>query len=329
MNKKVIKVFVVIIVAFTIFMAFGWSFFTMVVYAGRRKDKEKQKKQNRWRLPPMKINHPRHRYEHIYEEGKAWCQQQEMQDFYMRSNDNLLLHARYLPAEQAKRIVILCHGYKGNSFSDFAFMARYLHENGCHLLFIDQRCCGQSEGSYVSFGAKEQWDIQGWAYFMAKRNKEKLPIYLYGESMGAASVLMASGRHLPKAVHGLIADCGFQSMKVQLEDMAINWFRIRGIKALLFRMNIFSRLIGKFRMSDADTTAALKKNRRPVLFFHGGNDTFVAPKNSLYNYSICQAPKELVVIPGARHMCSPYQNPKLYRKKVMQFFDKYDKKSVR
>ena len=46
--------------------------------------------------------------------------------------------------------------------------------------------------------------------FMCPReNKEKLPIYLYGQSMGAAAVLMASGYRLPSEVKGLIADCGF------------------------------------------------------------------------------------------------------------------------
>ena len=66
----------------------------------------------------------------------------------------------------------------------------------CDVLFIEHRCCGDSEGKYITFGAKEQWDVQQWAVYMAERNKEKLPIYLYGQSMGAASVLMASG-HTP------------------------------------------------------------------------------------------------------------------------------------
>ena len=36
--------------------------------------------------------------------------------------------------------------------------------------------------------------------FMCRENKEKLPIYLYGQSMGAAAVLMASGYRLPSEV---------------------------------------------------------------------------------------------------------------------------------
>ena len=78
-------------------------------------------------------------------------------------------------------------------------------------------------------------------------------------------------------------------------------------------------------MKDADTTNAMRTNQRPVLFFHGGKDTYVDPKNSRHNYTLCRAPKELVIIPKARHLCSPYVNPKLYRRKLLEFFAKYDK----
>ena len=107
-----------------------------------------------------------------------------MQDCYIKSIDGLKLHALYLPAEAAKRIVILSHGYRGSRFGTLSFMAKYLHEHQCDVLFIEHRCCGDSEGKYITFGAKEQWDVQQWAVYMAERNKEKLPIYLYGQSMG-------------------------------------------------------------------------------------------------------------------------------------------------
>jgi hypothetical protein len=78
-------------------------------------------------------------------------------------------------------------------------------------------------------------------------------------------------------------------------------------------------------MEESDTTKALSViNKRPVLFFHGSDDTYVYPKNSIDNYDLCHAPKELVIIQGARHLCSAYVNPKLYRKKLLEFFAKYD-----
>lgn len=266
----------------------------------------------------------RYRFESLYEGGKAWCREQDMKDCYMQSHDGLMLHAYYLPAENARRNIMLCHGYKGSGFGDFANVARFLHEHQCNLLFIDERCCGMSEGEYITFGAKEQFDVQGWAYYLADRDMKQLPIYLYGESMGAASVLMASGQNLPREVKGLIADCGFQTMRGQLKDMAANWFHLNWIELLLFRVDLFCTVVGGFRMKDADTRPAMRTNERPVLFFHGGRDTYVDPMNSRMNYAICHAPKELIVIPGARHLCSNYVASELYRNKLLEFFMKYD-----
>lgn len=321
MKNKVLKILGAVFAAAGIFMASGWSFFNMTV---RCKGQKKLIKRKWFQLSHIKVNHPRHKFEKEYEEGKAWCRQQHMQDCYMLSRDGLRLHASYLPAENARRFVLLSHGYKGSGFGDFAGIARFLHEHHCNLLFIDQRCCGKSQGEYITFGAREQYDVQRWAYYIALRNRNRLPIYLYGESMGAASVLMASGGRLPGAVKGIIADCGFCSMKSQIRDMAANWFHLHWVGLLLVRLELFCRLLAGFRMGDADTTKALEKNRRPVLFFHGAEDTYVDQKNSRYNYSICRAPKELVVIPKARHLCSAYVEPELYRQKLLDFFASYD-----
>ena len=113
-------------------------------------------------------------------------------------------------------------------------------------------------------------------------------------------------------------------MKRQLQDIAANWFHVGWVELLLFRVDLFCRMFGRFRMSDADTIEAMKKNKRPVLFFHGEADTYVVPENSVYNYALCGAPKELVIIPEARHLCAPYAAPGLYRQKLLDFFDKYD-----
>lgn len=321
LRNRMLKILGTASVAGSLFMASGWSFFNLLV---RCKEQKKLMKKKWFQLSHIKVNHPRHRFEKEYEEGKAWCMRQQMKDCYMKSRDGLALHACYLPAEHARRFVLLSHGYKGSGFGDFAYIARFLHENHCNLLFIDQRCCGKSKGEYITFGAMEQYDVQGWAYFIARRNKEKLPIYLYGESMGAASVLMASGHKLPKEVKGLISDCAFCSMKRQFKDMAANWFHLHWIGFLLLRIDLFCRLLAGFRMSDADTAKAMECNRRPILFFHGEADTYVDQKNSRYHYSVCRAPKELIVIPEAKHLCSAYVEPELYRQKLLDFFHKYD-----
>ena len=278
-----------------------------------------------FQLKHTKINHPRNGYEKEYLAAREWCENQQMQDWYIRSIDGLKLHAFYLPADNPKRIILLSHGYKGTSFGSIAHMAEFLHENDSSLLFVDQRCCGKSEGKYITFGAKEQYDILAWIRRISRINKERLPIYLYGQSMGAATVLLAAGHKLPEEVKGIIADCGFHSLKQQLKDIAKGWFHLHWIGLLLIRVDILCRYYAGFRMQDTDTTRALLKNKRPILFFHGKEDTYVWPKNTLINYELCTAPKELVMVPGARHLCSSFVAPELYKKKLIEFFENNDK----
>lgn len=231
MKKKICKLSAAVLLFFSGIMEIGWRFFNMVVCCKRGGRKKERKK---WfELSHIRDNHPRNGYAKEYDESRAWCEAQKMQDCYIQSVDGLKLHGFYLPAEHAKRFVILSHGYRGSRFGSLSFMAKYLHEHQCNLLFMEQRCCGESEGKYITFGAKEKWDVQRWAIYVSERNNEKLPIYLYGQSMGAAAVLMASGYRLPSEVKGLIADCGFQSMERQMRDMADNWFHLHYIPLLL------------------------------------------------------------------------------------------------
>ncbi len=310
------------------YIALGWSFFRFITFGGKAKPSEtRENKENRkkwFSLKHTSINHPTNGFEEEYNAVRSWCEAQPMKDWYIRSRDGLKLHASYYPVDDAKRFVILCHGYRGTRFGSVASIARFLREQKCSLLFIDQRCCGESEGEYITYGAKEQYDIINWILRVRRENKANLPIYLYGQSMGATSVLLASGHWLPKEVKGIIADCGFSSMKEQIRDVAAGWFHLRWPGLLLMRTDLYCRVFAGFAMKKTDTTDALKKNRRPILFFHGSEDTYVWPHNTMRNYERCRAEKEMVIVPGARHLCSIYVDPGLYREKVLEFFKKHD-----
>lgn len=316
-KKKAAKMFGASALGFSVFMGLAWPFFNIMVACKKR---ESQTKRAWLGLSHVKNNNPRKEYGSEYEAGREWCSRQKLKDCYIRSADGLVLHASYLPAERPVRTVLLSHGYKGNWIGDFAGVAAFLHENGCNLLMIDQRCCGRSKGEYITFGAMERYDVQRWTHYLAEHNPNRLPIYLYGESLGAASVLMASGLRLPDDVKGIISDCGFRSMRGQIQDMAANWFHVKWVGLLLWRINLYCRLFANFGMEDADAVSALKTNTRPVLFFHGEKDTFVYPRNAEVLYAACKAPKELVLVPEARHLCSVYAAPELYRQKLLEFF---------
>ena len=104
MKKKFFRLSAAGLLFFSGVMEIGWRFFNMVVCCKRGGRKKERKK---WfELSHIRDNHPRNGYAKEYDESRAWCETQKMQDCYIKSIDGLKLHALYLPAEDAKRIVI-------------------------------------------------------------------------------------------------------------------------------------------------------------------------------------------------------------------------------
>ena len=260
------------------------------------------------------------KYKDRFDKDVAWDKAQKMEDVWIRSADGLKLHARFFAASvPAKRAVICCHGYRGAPFADFASSVPWLHENGCDLLLIDERTHGQSEGEYITYGAKEQEDIRRWAADLDAHYKGTMPLYLYGVSMGCSSVLMAAGGHLPASVKGVIADCGYSSMIHMFKDASSRLFHIPAVPLIWF-LDLECRMRAKFAMKDADAAKAMATCVTPVLFIHGTADEFVLPENSKTNYDACKAKKKLVPIAGAQHACSYHENTAQYQAEVLQFF---------
>ncbi len=130
MKKKFFRLSATGLLFFSGVMEIGWRFFNMVVCCKRGGRKKERKK---WfELSHIRDNHPRNGYAKEYDESRAWCETQKMQDCYIQSVDGLKLHGFYLPAEHAKRFVILSHGYRGSRFGSLSFMAKYLHEHQCN-----------------------------------------------------------------------------------------------------------------------------------------------------------------------------------------------------
>ena len=259
---------------------------------------------------------------------KEWLSSRQMEDVSILSEDGLKLTGKLFSSENPKRIIVCAHGYRGNCIEDFAAIAGWLHENGCDLLLIDQRGTGNSEGKYITFGAKEKKDIVKWCEYLDQRNQKCLPVYLYGISMGCTSVLLASDQGLSSSVKGIIADCGYSSIREIFEARTRESFHLPPYPMMYF-MKLYCYLISGFRFEEADAVKAMEKNTIPVLFLHGEEDHFVRPENTLRNFEACRAEKKLVMIPGAAHAVSVNENPALYTETIRQFFELCEEKENR
>ena len=241
----------------------------------------------------------------------------------IRSREGYVLRAHWYPADDAKRTVILVHGWHGSWNMDFSLSAPYLHDNQCSLLLIEQRCHGSSGGDLISYGINERYDVLAWLEWVEK-NRPGLPVYLCGLSMGASTVLMTTGLPIAGRVCGVIADCGYSDPKeiVRL-TLKKNLGKMTG--PTVAAVNAKCKRRGKFSLKDYTPIEALASNTEgPCLFIHGDSDALVPCRMSLENYYACRAPKELLIVSGAAHGMSFAVDPVRYQQKLTDFFAAYD-----
>lgn len=239
------------------------------------------------------------------------------EDAWITSEDGLKLHARWYPCENAKRIVICCHGYHGTGCGDFC-AALPLIRSDSSILLIDERCASQSEGQYITFGAKEKTDILRWRQYIDEINTEKLPVYLYGISMGASAVLLNELYETP-SLNGIIADCGYSSMKEVIGEVMRSRFHSPAYPGI-WLLDLYCRLIAGFSMDEADMKEALKQAKIPVLFLHGRKDRLVIPVNTVRNNEACSCEHEVIWFEDAGHAASSLSEPERYQKALYTFF---------
>jgi pimeloyl-ACP methyl ester carboxylesterase len=239
------------------------------------------------------------------------------------SQDGERLIGHWYPCPNAKRILVAMHGWRSSWSRDFGGISTFWHDRECSVLYAEQRGQNNSSGEYITFGFKERYDCLEWVNWVVENIDSTLPIYLCGISMGASTVLMASGLPLPDAVHGIIADCGFTSPHAIWRHVVKNNLHLTYYTRER-AMNDFYQKNFQTQIADLSTVRALERNKIPVLFVHGAADRFVPIEMTYQNYAACQAPKRLLVVPDARHGMSYFIDKDAYERVTDDFWRDFD-----
>lgn len=240
------------------------------------------------------------------------------------TNQGLKQDAWYVPAETAtNKTVIVVHGFT-NDKEDMKPYAWMFHELGYNVLMPDNMSHGDSEGQIIGYGWNDRLNVIKWAEMLVEQNSDS-EITLFGVSMGAATVMMASGEEsLPDQVVNIIEDCGYSSVWDELKYQAKEMYNLPAFP-ILYEVSAISKIRAGFSYGQASSVNQLKNNTRPVLFIHGSDDTFVPTSMVYKNYKATQGEKELYIVKGAGHAKSFETDPQAYIEKISTFLKKYEK----
>ena len=254
------------------------------------------------------------------ENSEKWSEAIQQKQVEVKANDNITLRGtEYLKQEETNKWAIILHGYRSNP-SSVLTIGEHFSEKGYNVLIPSMRACADSEGEYVGMGWLDKDDLKCWINLIIEENKNA-EIILHGSSMGAATVLMASGDELPANVKNIIADSGYTSVWDIFASEAKARFNLPEFPVLNMFQIVANRK-AKYDIKEASSLEQVKKSKTPILFIHGDKDDFVPEYmcEKLYDATNCK--KEKLIIHGAGHTDGKYREPEKYYNTIFDWISR-------
>ena len=254
-------------------------------------------------------------------EGSNYFLSLNPEHLYIKSFDNLKLHAYFYEHPNAKGTIILMHGYHGKGLCDFGPVFKFFIEKGYSILLPDQRAHGESEGKYLTFGVFESEDCLAWAKLIAKKFPNR-PISLHGVSMGGATVCMTSNLDLPNEVKLIVDDCGYTSPKEIISSVRKN-MKLPAFPFQLY-VSFLTKTLAKFSLTQKDSAKCVSECKLPQLFIHGGSDELIPIEMGKQIFASSSAiDKRIAVEESAGHALAYMKNKEKISIDIDYFYDKY------
>ena len=247
-----------------------------------------------------------------------------LREVTIMADDGATLQAFYIAAPTpSKRTAIPVHGYTDHPFGMLQYAWLYQRELNCNVLLPALRYHGASEGRAIQMGWFDREDVLRWIGEADRLFGEGQQMVVHGVSMGAATTMMLAGDdRLPRSVRCLVEDCGYTSVWEQFrkelrEDYGLPAF------PLLYAADLLCRLRYGWGFREASALKQVAGCDRPMLFIHGGNDTYVPTAMAEPLYAAKQGAKALWIAPDSPHASSFADHPAEYAARVKAFVEQY------
>lgn len=256
-----------------------------------------------------------------------------------RTPDGCELVGTYFRHNAARRagVLIFCHEYLADRWT-FQPYCEGLREIGFDLFTFDFRNHGGSgvDGSYKPL----QWvsDLEvvdlkaAMEHLSARPDHDPAGFGLFGISRGGGAALCVASDE-PR-VWGVVTDGAFPTRGTMMAYIR-RWAEIyvgdnfiwRNMASSLYAFAAWGgRVRSQYRLGRKYLNVERAVSRlapRPWLAIHGEKDTYIGPEIARALFEHAREPKELWVVPNAKHNRCRDLEPDVYRLRIIDFFRRY------
>ena len=221
------------------------------------------------------------------------------EDVFVTTSDAVKIHGWYVPAKDARGVVLFCHGNGGN-ISHRIDSLLHFNRMGLATFIFDYRGYGRSEGKPSEEGTYLDAEA-AWGYLVETRQEPPARIVIFGRSLGGTvAAHLARGRQAGAVV--------IESAFTSAPDMAAKMLPI-----------FPARLLCRF---DYDTVAYVREVSCPVLVVHSRDDEMIPLAHGRRIYEAANEPKEFVEITGT-HDDGFLTSGGAYEERLRRFIARY------
>jgi uncharacterized protein len=239
------------------------------------------------------------------------------EDLDLTTGDGIRLTGWYLPGKHHAAVVV-SGGYRSRA-SDVLGIAAALQRAGFHVFMYGWRGTPGSDVADHTLGVYERNDLRAVIDAVSSR-LGKVPIGLLGYSMGGSVSISVAATD--KRVRGVVSDSAFADPTAVIGDRVKSLLRIPSSVLVWPVLLIHSRRTGA-RFTDFSPVAAIPLiGPRPVLIIHGTLDKAVPVSHAERLFAAARKPKELWLVPDAKHVGAYFLDREIYVARVVGFFEK-------
>jgi pimeloyl-ACP methyl ester carboxylesterase len=258
------------------------------------------------------------------------------EDVELKTDDGLTLRGCYLktPAAQRKGVILFGLEFGSNRWACRQYCEQLI-DAGYDVFAVEPRNQGESDRdpNYEPLQWVTDRDVAdarvAVKYLLSRPDADAKGVGLFGISKGAGTgVLAAAGE---RAVRCVVTDGAYGTHTTMVPYLK-RWIQIYSDRRVLHRIlpTWFYGLIGMVGAKKVarnrgvnypSVEKALNRLNRPLLMIHGQGDTYIRPEMAKALFERARGPKELWVVPKAKHNQALVVAGEEYHARLVAFFD--------